>query len=674
MFLAFLAFRTAMRWLPLSWAQALGAALGWCAYALLGRYRRMTWEHLRLAFGPSLSDETCYYLARRVFINLGRTVAEWCVMVRYSSTQIRRMVEVHGLKYLRQALAQGKGVLALSGHFGNWELLSITAASLGFQGGVLARRLRYPEYEDFLWRLRRRFGVATYERGSVKDVARALRANHVIGVVPDQDVDSLDGVFVEFFERQAYTPVGPAALSLMTGASIVPCFCIRSGRRFRIMIEEPLTVPQTSDRAAAMQQLTQAWSGVVESYVRRYPEQWAWMHRRWKTQPETSDIRHQTSGIRPIPASRKPKLQPALSCVLMSVVCGLMSVLSGCTKPAAPTSQAQPSASVAQTEPAQSSGTTQQMQTFNMVGYAQDGAKRWELVGTGATVEGDWITIQQPNAVGFSPERTSYMTASLAQVEQTSRRVRLEHDVTIHTSEGLWLMSPSMYWLPDQEELLTEEAVRLETDHMLVRGRGATGHTQLKRAQIQRDVDVVLNPTEATTPAGSSPAAQASPGSNLQAGGPGHVHITCEGPLSFDYERHIATFERNVHVVDRQGDIYSDKLVAYLDRVTRTIRYAEALGHVRIVQGTNTATSERAVYEPAFGKVTLVGSPSLVLYPDDKQQAPGVAASLETLMTPPRPPSGAKAGLSAAPTASGQAGVSTPGDPAQLFQDVAKSH
>ena len=288
MFLAFLAFRTATRWLPWSWAQAFGAAIGWCAYALLGRYRRMTWEHLRLAFGPSLSDETCYYLARRVFINLGRTVAEWCVMARYSSTQIRRMVEVHGLKYLRQALAQGKGVLALSGHFGNWELLSITAASLGFQGGVLARRLRYPEYEDFLWRLRRRFGVATYERGSVKEVARALRANHVIGVVPDQDVDSLDGVFVEFFERPAYTPVGPAALSLMTGAPIVPCFCIRSGRRFRIMIEEPLAVPQTSDRAAAMQQLTQAWSGVVESYVRRYPEQWAWMHRRWKTQPETS--------------------------------------------------------------------------------------------------------------------------------------------------------------------------------------------------------------------------------------------------------------------------------------------------------------------------------------------------------------------------------------------------
>ncbi|MBI4323130.1 MAG: LPS export ABC transporter periplasmic protein LptC [Candidatus Omnitrophica bacterium] len=644
-YLAFLAFRTGIRWLPLSAARALGAGVGWCAYALLGRYRRLTWSQLRLAFGPSLSEETCSYLARRVFVNLGKTAAEWCVMARYSPARIRRLVEVHGLKYLRQALAKGKGVLAVSGHFGNWELLSIAVANLGFQGGVLARRLRYPEYEDFLWRLRTRLGVATYERGCVKDVARALKANHIIGVVPDQDVDSLEGVFVEFFERPAYTPVGPAALSLMTGAPIVPCFCVRSGRRFRIMIEEPLAVPATSDRAAAMQQLTQAWSGVVESYVRRYPEQWAWMHRRWKTQvvhspksivhgtPQTTDKKERTGSL-----IRTP--QPVFSPIVLAMVYGLSSmVYSGCTKPAAPVSPP-PSATKTAQAPA-SVEETSQMQTFTMVGYAPDGAKRWELVGTGATVEGAWVTIRQPNAVGFSPDRTAYMTASLAHIEQTSRRIRLEHDVTMHTSEGLWLMSPVMYWLPDREELLTEDAVRLETDHMLVRGRGATGHSQLKRAQIQRDVDVVLNPT-----------------AQEPAEGPSHVHITCDGPLSFDYERHVATFEHNVHVVDRQGDIYSDKLVAYLDRVTRAIRYAEALGHVRIVQGTNTATSERAVYEPAFGKVTLVGSPSLVLYPDDKQQAPGVATSLETLMTPRMQPK--------------QAGVSTPGDPAQLFQDVAK--
>lgn len=354
----------------------------------------------------------------------------------------------------------------------------------------------------------------------------------------------------------------------------------------------------------------------------------------------------------------------------MSVVCGLASVLGGCTKPAAPTSPpgsatktAQAPASVAetsQTSSGENPDTAQQMQTFTMVGYAPTGAKRWELVGTGATVEGPWVTIQHPNAVGFSPERKAYMTASLAHIEQTSRRVRLENDVTMHTSEGLWLTSPVMYWLPDQEELLTEDVVRLENDHMLVRGRGATGHSQLKRAQIQRDVEVVLNPT-----------------AQEPAEGPSHVHITCEGPLSFDYERHVATFEHNVHVVDRQGDIYSDKLVAYLDRVTRAIRYAEALGHVRIVQGTNTAQAERAVYEPAFGKVTLMGSPSLVLYPDDKQQVPGVATSLETLMTPrtpgakPRAP--APLAVHSERTQPEPTGVSAPGDPAKLFQDVAKN-
>ncbi|MDP3703919.1 MAG: LptA/OstA family protein, partial [Candidatus Omnitrophota bacterium] len=97
---------------------------------------------------------------------------------------------------------------------------------------------------------------------------------------------------------------------------------------------------------------------------------------------------------------------------------------------------------------------------------------------------------------------------------------------------------------------------------------------------------------------------------------------TCDGPLSFDYEHHIATFEQNVHVKDPNGDLYSDKLIAYLDQVTRTIRYAEAIGRVRIVQHQNTAHSDRAIYEPNIGKITLVGKPSLLVYPSESGESP----------------------------------------------------
>jgi LPS export ABC transporter protein LptC len=244
------------------------------------------------------------------------------------------------------------------------------------------------------------------------------------------------------------------------------------------------------------------------------------------------------------------------------------------------------------------------MSGFTLTGYEADGAKRWELDGTGATFENNIVTIRRPDGVGYEIGRTTYLTASLAQVNQTNRHVRFEHDVTIHTSDGLWLSTPVLHWIPDQDRVATDHAVRIETDHMLVRGRGASGLTQLKHTTILEDIELVLNPSDHDVPGQS----------------PQHVTITCDGPLTFDYENHIATFEDNVHVRDHNGDLYSDKLVAYLHQTTRTIRYAEAIGRVRIHQRDNTAHSDRAVYEPSLGKVTLVGRPSLLVYPEGEQQ------------------------------------------------------
>jgi lipopolysaccharide assembly outer membrane protein LptD (OstA) len=136
---------------------------------------------------------------------------------------------------------------------------------------------------------------------------------------------------------------------------------------------------------------------------------------------------------------------------------------------------------------------------------------------------------------------------------------------------------------------------------MLIRGRGAKGFAGLKQAVLLEDIELVLNPGDHDPNLTTSQ----------------HVTITCDGPLTFDYEQHIATFEQNVHVKDPNGDLYSDKLIAYLDQVTRTIRYAEAIGRVRIVQHANIAHSDRAIYEPNIGKITLVGKPSLLVYPSE---------------------------------------------------------
>ena len=260
---------------------------------------------------------------------------EWLVVDRFSTALLRRVVEVQGLHHLDQALAHGHGVIALSAHLGNWEVLAMTLASLGYTGGVLARPLRYPEYEQMLWGMRRRKGVATFPRGSLKEVTRLLRERQIIGMMPDQDTDSLEGVFVECFGRPAYTPVGPAALSLVTGAPVMPCFLLRMGGRFRLTLEEPITVARTPDRgrgARDVVELTQAWSRIVESYIRRYPDQWVWMHRRWKTQMQSIVDRPQSiAQANKTVAMQRPRLQPVVASLALGC-CLALTTMAGCGK------------------------------------------------------------------------------------------------------------------------------------------------------------------------------------------------------------------------------------------------------------------------------------------------------------------------------------------------------
>ena len=597
MYLGFQGLRGLTQVLPLSAVRAIGSALGWVAYRLLAGQRRLTLTHLDYALGSTTSPEQRQRIARRVFLNLGQTAMEWMRLPGLSAASLQKLVTVEGAEHMREALAQGHGVIGITAHFGNWELIPLCLRALGFESGVLARRLRYPEYESFLIKARAARGVATLERGSLKDVTKLLRANAVVGMLPDQDMDSLEGLFVEFFGHPAHTPSGPAALSLMTGAPIVPGFMIREGDRFRFIIEPALAAPEAADRTQAVAELTRAWSRVVESYIRRYPDQWVWMHRRWKTQPAEGAEGRRPQAERARPPLRVLGFRPAVKLVLAV----LLVAYAGSHLAALRGRGRSPGA----VKDAAATDDDQRMSAFTLTGYKPDGHKRWTLNGESASADGAVVTILRPDGIGYDAARTAYLRAGAAQMNQINRHVRMEHDVTVHTSDGLWLTAPVLHWLPDQNQVSTDTPVRIETDHMLLRGRGLDGFAQLKRAVIAEDVEMVLNPTDHE------------PG----AAGPKQVVITCDGPLVFDYEHEIATFEQNVHVQDpTSGDLYSDKLIAYLDQKTRTIRYAEAIGRVRIHQDQNTALSERAIYQPAIGKVTLVGKPSLLVYPSPSNE------------------------------------------------------
>ncbi len=637
MYLSFLGLQTLARTLPLGMVRWLGRSLGLVAYALLRPYRRQTLIQLEQALGQDVPASKRRRIARGVFMHLGENAVEWLRLPRLSGADLQQLIDSEGVEHLRRAMAKGAGAIVVTAHFGNWELIPIFLRSLGFEGAVLARRLRYPEYESFLIGMRGDKGVPTLARGAMKDVARLLRANQIVGLMPDQDIDSLDGVFVTFFGRPAYTPVGPAALSLMTGAPILPCFLIRQGRRFRLMMEPPIPTPQTRDRAEALVHITQAWSDVVESYIRRYPDHWVWMHQRWKTQPPPTPVAGPSAaGLTPTtPSGPSAMVQPALSVLTALSLLGAFGA-GGCGR-----SSTSRQSSMSHDASATDGGRT--MSGFSLAGYNVDGTKRWDLRGEGANLDGNVVTVYRPDGIGYdvavatpagpvpgggavaSPQadaasagdRTLSLQAGVAQVDQTTRHIRMEQEVTLHTSDGLWLTAPVLHWLPDEKRMATDTPVRIETATMVVKGRGLEGYTQLQQATILEDVELVLSPSADGGPAG--PALQSGAGAlgapPKARGKPSHVHITCEGPLAFDYTRDIATFERQVHVQDSGGDLYADRLIAYLEPATHTIRYAEAMGHVRIDQQQHTAQSERAVYEPGVGRITLVGRPSLLIVP-----------------------------------------------------------
>ena len=274
--------------LPLSVAQALGAALGTVGYVVARSYRRLTLQHLAQAVGAETTERQRRRIARRLFRHLGMNVIEWFSLSKLDARCLERhyIVPPGAVERVRTALARGRGVVMLSAHLGNWEYLAAYFGMLGFPGTVIARRLRYPEYEQFFLELRRANGVATFDRrNAFQDLVRRLRAGECLGILPDQDVDSVDGVFVDFFGRPAYTPVGPVALALVSGAVILPSYTVREGGRHKILIEEPLELVRTGDRQRDLVENTQRWSRITESYIRQYPDQWVWMHRRWKTQP-----------------------------------------------------------------------------------------------------------------------------------------------------------------------------------------------------------------------------------------------------------------------------------------------------------------------------------------------------------------------------------------------------
>ena len=274
--------RALARRLPDRGAAALGAGIGRVFYVVDGTHRRLAIEQLRAAF-PVRSIDECRAIARATFAHFGRLLVALLRFSALSREEMRARVEYDGEDRVRAALAAGKGAIIFSGHFGYWELHGLAHALVLPPLSVLARPLDNPLLNDLLEEMRAATGnKVIYRQGAIRRVLRALDGNECVAILIDQHMHGSDVVTVDFFNRPAATTSALAALALRTGAPLIPAFALPLPRgRYRMVYEHPIELAAAGS-ADPVREVTQRCTDVLEMYVRRHPQLWLWMHRRWR--------------------------------------------------------------------------------------------------------------------------------------------------------------------------------------------------------------------------------------------------------------------------------------------------------------------------------------------------------------------------------------------------------
>jgi KDO2-lipid IV(A) lauroyltransferase len=267
---------------------ALGAGVGRMLALAMPRWRRVARENLRRALGVELSDAQIERLLRRNFTHYGRTLVEFLVMRRWRGVELERRVKLEGREWAEAALEKQQGVILVTAHYGNWELLAARVAHAGYPLNVIARDADDPGTNELINRIRGDCGYRVISRrDSARPALRCLRQNEMLGILLDQNTLSGE-VFVPFFGHPAATATGPAVLARRTGATILPIFSRRRPdgthlARFLPPVEFAVTDNQERD----LHEITARVTAVIEAEVRSEPTQWLWIHQRWKKQCAT---------------------------------------------------------------------------------------------------------------------------------------------------------------------------------------------------------------------------------------------------------------------------------------------------------------------------------------------------------------------------------------------------
>jgi Kdo2-lipid IVA lauroyltransferase/acyltransferase len=273
--------------LPRPLARATGIGLAWLVYLLHARLREVGMRNLAMAF-PEKSDAERVRILRAEFASLGSQLAEVCHFPEYTRENVEQVVVYDGLENYERAHARGKGVLFLTAHFGGWELSAFSHSLHGHWMHVVSRAMDNEYLDRLIRQYREMHGNKTVDKDDfVRGLLAAMKAGEVVGILMDTNMTPPQGIFVDFFGIPACTASGLARIALRTHAAVVPTFTIWDAAlgKYRLRFDPSVELVRTGDLEADIEANTQKFTSIIEEYVRKYPEQWLWVHRRWKTRP-----------------------------------------------------------------------------------------------------------------------------------------------------------------------------------------------------------------------------------------------------------------------------------------------------------------------------------------------------------------------------------------------------
>jgi KDO2-lipid IV(A) lauroyltransferase len=271
------------RWL----ARLFAGILAFTVYWLFGRLRRVGVRNLEMAL-PELPIEQRTRILRGVYVHLGWQLVEFCRMTRYTAENTRDWIRTEGLENYLAAQARGKGVLVVTGHLGAWELSSFYHSLMGYPMGMVIRRLDNRRLDSFVNGIRCQHGNKVIHKDDFgRGLLTAMHAGQTVGILMDTNMTPPQGEFVKFFGMEACTATGLAHVARKTGAAVLPGFMVwePAEKRYVLHFGPEIEIPVTADPQADILAGTQLATQAIEGWIRRYADQWLWIHRRWKTRP-----------------------------------------------------------------------------------------------------------------------------------------------------------------------------------------------------------------------------------------------------------------------------------------------------------------------------------------------------------------------------------------------------